>query len=120
MNAQELQNLTPQIKAVLADLGFELVKLWSLRDTFAFDYRRASGPTIMDELRPQYTSKRGRLDFTTCHTHASKVEKEEKQLIKKTLREKIPACAKLGTIYGNYADHVEKIKPCLDGYALNN
>ena len=99
-----------KMEQVAKDAGFILSDISAHKKKISFAYRRASGPTVWDLVSPDYVSKKGRLDFTTCHTACADVELADKKALKAALRQAVPECHGCSEIFARYADHHDKLR----------
>lgn len=109
MNARQLEQIAERIKAVAANAGFEITRLWPSGKGFGLGYRRAAGQlTVWEVTAPRCTSARGRLDFSICHATCEQIEKVEKKRLKAALKAEVPEC-RVRQITALYDDHHDKL-----------
>jgi len=117
MNQNEVTALSAEIKNAAESAGYIVTELRPAAKGLVVLYRRATGPTVWEELSPDHVSHRGRLDFSTCHRHCQDAEREDKRKLKAAIR-LLPGCRHL-EIEARYVDHLDKIVPVADGFAFN-
>ena len=100
--------LKKQIEEAALQAGFVIEHVSLRKRRLHLGYRRAAGPTIWEQVSPDHVSHRGRLDFTTCHTRCTEVEREDKRKLKDALRN-IPELKSLAKIIAMYTDHHAKL-----------